>query len=127
MKIKFHLLAHLRQDIVRFGPLIGVATESYESFNAIFRLCSIVSNHLAPSRDIALQLGEQETLRHFLSGGSWRSVIDGEWRTPSPLITDFLAKHTFLKALLGYGRSKNPELAGAHIVIKPCFNFQRSS
>ena len=105
MKIKYHLLAHLHQDIIRFGPLIGVATEMFECFNAIFRFCSILSNHLAPSRDIALQLAEQEVLRHFLSGGGWRGVTGGcEWKEPAPSVTNFLSNNSFLVALLGYGR-----------------------
>jgi hypothetical protein len=109
LKIKYHLLSHLRQDIIRFGPLLGVATETYESFNAIFRFCSILSNHLAPSRDIAIQLGEQEMLRHFLSGGGWRAINGNEWKEPAPLVTSFLGKNPFLVALLGYGRLATAE------------------
>ncbi|KAJ7810931.1 hypothetical protein B0H13DRAFT_1667219, partial [Mycena leptocephala] len=42
-KIKYHLLAHLDEDVVEFGPLIGVMTEVFEFFSAIFRYCSILS------------------------------------------------------------------------------------
>lgn len=105
LKIKYHLLAHLRQDIIRFGPILGGATETFECFNAIFRFCSILSNHLSPSRDIAVQLAEQEVLRHFLSGGSWKAVTGGgEWKVPAPSVTNFLSNNPFLVALLGYGR-----------------------
>jgi hypothetical protein len=105
LKIKYHLLAHIREDIIRFGPILGGATETYECFNAIFRFCSILSNHLAPSRDIALQLAEQEVLRHLLSGGSWRSVTGGgEWKKPAPSVVNFLGNNPFLATLLGYGR-----------------------
>jgi len=48
-KIKLHLLVHLKADILWFGPLVGVATEVFECFNAIFRYCSVFSNYLAPS------------------------------------------------------------------------------
>ncbi len=70
-KIKLHLLAHLLEDIRSFGPLVSVATEISEAFNAVFRYCLILSNHLAPSRDIAVQLANQEGLKHHLIGGWW--------------------------------------------------------
>ncbi|KAJ7693467.1 hypothetical protein B0H14DRAFT_2269151, partial [Mycena olivaceomarginata] len=68
-KIKYHLLTHIEDDTLEFGPLVGVATEILECFNAVCRYCSILSNHLAPSRDISLQLGDQEGLKHRLTGG----------------------------------------------------------
>ncbi len=88
-KIKLHLLVHIREDIVRFGPLIGVCSESFECFNAVFRHCSILSNHLAPSRDIALQLAEQETHKHQLTGGWWLSTSSSDsdkWVQASPSV-----------------------------------------
>jgi len=104
MKLKYHLLVHLREDILRFGPLVGVATETYESFNAIFRLCSVLSNHLAPSRDIALQLADQEVVRHLLAGGSWLSS-DGRWKTSGPLVTRFFSETGLIQTLLGHQQS----------------------
>ncbi|KAF7310234.1 hypothetical protein MIND_00397100 [Mycena indigotica] len=83
-KIKYHLLSHVAADAAAFGPLIGLATELFESFNAVFRYCSIFSNHLAPSRDIALQLGDQEGLKHRLTGGLWLSASTKQWETAGP-------------------------------------------
>jgi len=112
MKIKYHLLAHLREDILQFGPLVGVATETYESFNAIFRLCSVLSNHLAPSRDIALQLAEQEVIRHVLAGGSWLAS-DGGWKRAGASVTAFFADNELIRTLLGYHESDlSVDLAG---------------
>ena len=63
-KVKLHLLTHLGTDICRFGPLVGCSTEVFESFNAIFRQCSVLSNHQAQSCDIAIQFGKQEGFKH---------------------------------------------------------------
>ncbi|TFK18019.1 hypothetical protein FA15DRAFT_698243 [Coprinopsis marcescibilis] len=75
-KIKYHLLTHIADNIKRFGPVVGIATEGYESFNGVFRLCSVLSNHQAPSRDIVLQLAKQEAFKHLASGG-WRMTEGG--------------------------------------------------
>lgn len=100
-KIKLHLLVHLKADILRFGPLVGAATETFECFNAIFRFCSIFSNHIAPSRDIALQLARQETLKHRLTGGWWPTA-DGEWERPGSSVCNFIHAHPTLQALVGW-------------------------
>ena len=100
-KLKLHLLVHLRADILRFGPLVGVATEVFECFNAIFRYCSIFSNHLAPSRDIAFQLASQEVLKHQLTGGWWLTA-DGKWERPGSSVRNFIHAHPTLQALVGW-------------------------
>ena len=100
-KIKLHLLVHLKADILRFGPLVGVATEAFECFNAIFRYCSIYSNHLTPSRDIAFQLASQEASKHRLTGGWWQTA-DGEWKQPGPLVRNFIHNNPTLQALVGW-------------------------
>ncbi|KAF8146518.1 hypothetical protein K438DRAFT_1627818, partial [Mycena galopus ATCC 62051] len=100
-KVKYHLLTHLDEDVVEFGPLIGVMTEVFECFNAIFRYCSILSNHLAPSRDIAIQLGDQEGLKHRLTGGWWEHGADN-WQQAGPGVRHFMGKHPLLQRLLGW-------------------------
>lgn len=100
-KLKLHLLVHLKEDILRFGPLVGAITETFESFNAIFRFCSVYSNHLAPSRDIALQLASQEMLKFRLSGGWW-PMGDGEWKRPGPSVRNYIHDHPTLQALAGW-------------------------
>lgn len=121
-KIKYHLLVHLRADILRFGPLIGVSTETYECFNAIFRFCSILSNHLAPSRDIAIQLAEQEVVKHFLSGGYWQSQ-DGKWEQASSLVRSYLGQNSFLQVLLGYGHLSKQQKSGEYLALLPSKEF----
>ncbi|KAJ6480198.1 hypothetical protein C8R45DRAFT_1100787 [Mycena sanguinolenta] len=101
-KIKYHLLAHIDSDALRFGPLIGVMTEIFESFNAVFRYCSIYSNHLAPSRDIATQLGRQETIKHQLTGGRWLAKSTGDWEVAGAGVRNFIEQHPILQRLVGW-------------------------
>ncbi|KZT58587.1 hypothetical protein CALCODRAFT_414850, partial [Calocera cornea HHB12733] len=68
-KAKPHLLLHLPDNILQFGPASLFATQRYESYNSIFREGSILSNHQAPSRDIATQFANLERVRHITTGG----------------------------------------------------------
>lgn len=104
-KLKLHLLAHLRADIIRFGPLVGVATEAFECFNAIFRFCSIHSNHLAPSRDISNQLAGQEGLKHRITGGWW-PLSSGDWVQAGLAVRESLYSQPMLQGLLGWQNPK---------------------
>ncbi|EJD45161.1 hypothetical protein AURDEDRAFT_165704 [Auricularia subglabra TFB-10046 SS5] len=71
IKAKLHVLPHLPDDIRRFGPAVRSATEIFECFNAIFRICSVLSNHRSPSRDIATSLADMDCAKHIFSGGFW--------------------------------------------------------
>ncbi|KAL1671118.1 hypothetical protein EV122DRAFT_295623 [Schizophyllum commune] len=71
-KVKLHTLTHLPEDIRRHGPPILYATELYECFNGVFRLCSVYSNRLSPSRDIARDMADMERLKHQVAGGWWK-------------------------------------------------------
>ncbi|XP_006462904.1 hypothetical protein AGABI2DRAFT_152282 [Agaricus bisporus var. bisporus H97] len=77
-KIKLRLMPYLVQDIRRFGPAILYSTEIFESYNYIFRLSSIHSNHHAPSLDIASDIAGAERLKHLISGGWWLNARK-EW------------------------------------------------
>ena len=101
MKPKLHLLTHLPEDIRRYGPLVGEATETFECFNAVFRFCSILSNHQAPSRDIAIQLADQEGFKQRITGGWW-SDSSGVWKRSGPGVRGSLERCTTLKSNLGW-------------------------
>ncbi|KAJ7685821.1 hypothetical protein B0H17DRAFT_1160739 [Mycena rosella] len=105
-KVKYHLLVHLEDDMVEFGPLIGVMTEVFECFNAISHFFSILFNHLAPSRDIAIQLGDQEGLKHRLTGGC-RRTTDNEWQQAGRGVHHFMEKHPVLQKLVGWSEPKS--------------------
>ncbi|KAJ7221530.1 hypothetical protein GGX14DRAFT_559018 [Mycena pura] len=102
LKIKLHLLRHLPNDARRFGPLVGVATELFESFNAVFRAASILSNHRAPSRDIALQLADQEGTRLRTLGGWWLDNESNEWKRAGPAVRQYIQRQPNLQRLLGW-------------------------
>ncbi|KAJ7354589.1 hypothetical protein DFH08DRAFT_922891 [Mycena albidolilacea] len=105
-KIKYHLLTHIDFDAIQLGPLIAMATEIFESFNAVFCYCSIYSNHPAPSRDIAIQFRRQETVKHQLTGGRWMSKSTGDWHSTGLGVRHFIEKHPILQRLVGWTPEK---------------------
>ncbi|KAJ6563459.1 hypothetical protein B0H10DRAFT_1828068, partial [Mycena sp. CBHHK59/15] len=117
-KIKYHLLTHLDFDAIQLGPLIAMATEIFESFNAVFRYCSIYSNHLAPSRDIANQFGQQETVKHQLTGGRWMSKSTGDWHVAGPGVRHFIEKHPILQRLVGWMPEKQMKHGRCYLPAK---------
>ncbi|KAE9405813.1 hypothetical protein BT96DRAFT_934572 [Gymnopus androsaceus JB14] len=100
-KSKLHVLLYLVPDIWRFGPSILYSTEVYECWNKIFRGCSILSNYLAPSYDIAITLGDMERFKHQVSGGYWKDN-NGKWIRAGSAIRDFLLTNTELQRYLGW-------------------------
>ncbi|KAJ7050132.1 hypothetical protein C8F01DRAFT_1068165 [Mycena amicta] len=99
-KMKIHLLPHIIEDAVRFGPPIRNSTEVFEGYNAVFRMCSILSNHQAPSRDIALKFASMDRVKHILSGGYWK---DGtKWVCAGPAVVDVLKTMPVIQRHLGW-------------------------
>ncbi|KAJ6600335.1 hypothetical protein DFH09DRAFT_1497797 [Mycena vulgaris] len=99
-KIKIHLLPHIVKDAVRFGPPIRNSTETFEGYNGVFRLCSILSNHQAPSRDIAAKFASMDRLKHVLSGGYWKQ--DGDWVCAGPTVRAVLKTMPIIQRHLGW-------------------------
>ncbi|KAF7339456.1 hypothetical protein MSAN_02159900 [Mycena sanguinolenta] len=100
LKIKLHLLPHIVEDVRRFGPPIRNSTEVFECFNAIFCLCSILSNHQAPSRDIAMKFASMDRLKHILSGGFWK--VDNDWVCAGPNVLAVLKNMPIIQRHLGW-------------------------
>ncbi|KDN33741.1 hypothetical protein RSAG8_13172, partial [Rhizoctonia solani AG-8 WAC10335] len=72
-KMKLHMLVHLVADIRNHGPAVRFSTEVFECYNGVFRMCSVLSNHQAPSQDIARKMIDLERFRHIASGGFWET------------------------------------------------------
>ncbi|KAH9947059.1 hypothetical protein B0H21DRAFT_856845 [Amylocystis lapponica] len=100
-KSKLHVLSHLLQDIRRFGPAVLYSTEIFECWNAVFRFCSILSNHQAPSRDIAVTLAGMERFKHQVSGGWWCNT-DGQYVRAGENVRTFLHSNPALQRRLGW-------------------------
>ncbi|KAF5374429.1 hypothetical protein D9615_009052 [Tricholomella constricta] len=100
-KLKLHALTHLGEDVRRFGPAILYSTEVFECFNAIFRRCSVLSNHLAPSHDIAITMAGMERFKHIVSGGWWKGP-DGCYVQAGESIRTFLVRNPDLQRRLGW-------------------------
>ncbi|KAK6984270.1 hypothetical protein R3P38DRAFT_3332859 [Favolaschia claudopus] len=90
MTYKLNVVSHLPDDIRRFGPAILFATEGVECWNTIFRLCSILSNHQAPSHDIAVTLADRERFKHQVSGGWWKATDSQSYTQAGRKVRTFL-------------------------------------
>ncbi|KAJ7862001.1 hypothetical protein B0H14DRAFT_3615236 [Mycena olivaceomarginata] len=100
-KYKLHVLPHLPSAVRRFGPSVLFATEIFECWNTVFRLCSVLSNHQAPSLDIATTLADMERFKHQVSGGWWKPV-DGDWTQAGRKIQTFLTGNQQLQRRIGW-------------------------
>jgi hypothetical protein len=99
-KVKLRLLTHMVEDIVRFGSAIRNSAEIFEGFNAIFRLCSILSNQQAPSHDIAHKCVSMDRLKHILSGWFWKQ--GDKWIQATPNVREVLHTMPIIQRHLGW-------------------------
>ncbi|KAF8501219.1 hypothetical protein JB92DRAFT_3213844 [Gautieria morchelliformis] len=96
-KGKLHILSHLPDDVERFGPAIRYATEVFECFNHVFRMCSVLSNHQVPGHDIARKCSSMEHVKHLMSGAQ-----GGEWVQSSRRVQAMLVQHPIVQTHLGW-------------------------
>ena len=104
-KAKCHILTHIVEDIKNFGPAITLSTETFESFNAVFRRCSVLSNHQSPSRDIGVAMSDLATFKHIASGGKWKE--NGDWTGPGKDVLRFFQHHKHFFQHLGWTNEKH--------------------
>ncbi|OAD74568.1 C2H2-type zinc finger transcription factor [Phycomyces blakesleeanus NRRL 1555(-)] len=70
-KPKVHYLTHLKEDIIRFGPVLNYETEKGEQFNKHIREHLFHMNCQNTSRDVCLKFAKQVALQHVIDGGLW--------------------------------------------------------
>ncbi|KAJ7729213.1 hypothetical protein B0H14DRAFT_3617621 [Mycena olivaceomarginata] len=109
VKGKLHVLPHTLDDTRRFGPCVIFATEIFECWNAIFRLCSILSNHLSPSHDIAATLADMERFKHMVSGGWWQDSTGSKYIHAGSSVRSFLTSNRELQRRLGWSEKTTLE------------------
>ncbi|KAJ7123807.1 hypothetical protein C8R43DRAFT_899414 [Mycena crocata] len=100
-KYKLHVLPHIPEGVRRFGPSNLFETEVFECWNTVFRLCSVLSNHQAPSLDSATTLADMERFKHQVSGGWWKPE-GSEWTRAGRNIHTFLTGNKQLQRRLGW-------------------------
>ncbi|KAK0522719.1 hypothetical protein OC842_006384 [Tilletia horrida] len=88
---KMHLLTHAVNDLARFGPLPTISAERFESFNAVVRQASIMSNRKHPSRDIVGRLSDQDVLKDIVSGSSYYDHVERRLRRPGRGINNLMS------------------------------------
>lgn len=125
VKMKLHVLTHLHQDIRRFGPAIRNSTEIFECFNGIFRLCSIFSNHHAPSRDITTKFAAMDRLKHVLSGGYWKH--GDKWVQAGKNVRRILHSQPIIQRHLGWAPAVQhiPGTGCSYHIMYPTYNTSR--
>jgi hypothetical protein len=94
---------------------VGCSTEIFESFNAIFRECSFLSNRQAPSCDIAIQFGKQEGFKHRVTGGWWKAD-KGDWIQVGPGIKRFVANNPEILENVGLPSETPDEPGMPHVM-----------
>ena len=104
-KMKLHVITHLPEDIQRFGPAGLYIVEGFEGWNRIWRLCSILSNHHLPSRDIAIKLCKVERIKHLLSGGFWRDKHTKEFVQAGAGVREMFELDQQLRRRLGWSQT----------------------
>ncbi|KZT08876.1 uncharacterized protein LAESUDRAFT_735610 [Laetiporus sulphureus 93-53] len=101
VKPKLHILAHLVEDVHRHGPPILYSTEIFECYNAIFRMCSILSNHQALSRDIVWACAEMDRFKHIISSGWWKDPSQHRFMQAGECVREYFSdKH--IQCWLGF-------------------------
>ncbi|KAH9449893.1 hypothetical protein Pst134EA_026610 [Puccinia striiformis f. sp. tritici] len=106
-KAKFHMLLHLPESILRYGPASLFATEKFESYNGILRNASIHSNRQSPGQDIAITFSNYHTFRQIISGGFFFDKKQKKYIQASNKVTCIFTQNPLIQQMLGYNQSSS--------------------
>ncbi|KAI9624273.1 hypothetical protein KEM48_009014 [Puccinia striiformis f. sp. tritici PST-130] len=104
-KPKIHMIIHLEESILRFGPASLFATEKFESFNGIVR-DSIHSNRLSPGRDIAIAFCDAKIMRLLMSGARLYNHETKRYFKSSPQVTNLFRNNPLIQKSMGYQQER---------------------
>ncbi|POW08122.1 hypothetical protein PSTT_07747 [Puccinia striiformis] len=105
-KPKIHMIIHLEESILRFGPASLFATEKFESFNGIVRENSIHSNRLSPGRDIAIAFCDAKIMRLLMSGARLYDHETKRYFKSSPQVTNLFRNNPLIQKSMGYQQER---------------------
>ncbi|OAV97120.1 hypothetical protein PTTG_26146 [Puccinia triticina 1-1 BBBD Race 1] len=101
-KPKFHMLLHLPESILCFGPASLFSTKKFKSFNSVLRKSSIHSNKQGPGKDIATSFSDYEALRFILCGSVFYNTKTGSISHSSPELLSIFSDNASIKQSMGY-------------------------
>ncbi|KAA1072801.1 hypothetical protein PGTUg99_010389 [Puccinia graminis f. sp. tritici] len=101
-KPKIHMLLHLSDSILHFGPAALFVTEKFESYNGVLRKSSIHSNRQSPGKDIGISFANFQNLRHLVSGGYFFNCIATVYQTASSKVLELFANSPSVQKSMGY-------------------------
>jgi hypothetical protein len=104
-KPKIHMLIHLPESILRFGPASLFSTEKFESYNGVLRQASIHSNRLSPGRDLAVTFDNYSSLKFLVSGGVILDQETGATSAASSAVQDVFTHNPLLQRAMGYNNT----------------------
>eukprot|EP00731_Ephydatia_muelleri_P028790 Em0020g434a len=111
-KQKTHLILHLVDSMVKFGPCSSFSAERFESFNSNVRMYNVFGNRLAPSRDIAKRFCTLQHLRYICHGGNASERCGGALKELyfTPLL-QHMVRGISMRELLGHKAIYQPGVA----------------
>ena len=109
----------------QFGPPALYEVEAFESSNQVFRQCSILSNHHAPSHDIAMTMARMERFKHIISGGWWWDKAKKRHVQAGKRVTGDFDSNQFLQSHLGWtpDRQRSPSNCLSRSALPPTHSW----